>query len=161
MLIYEILLNLILLYLKCITISGFDCLSLFLFVCLCVCPSVFLSFLFLIFHSLSLSAYLSDSLSMHTWKSAITVFPPNVFLIPSFRSFFPLTLTLHRNHIDYAVMILIFWWSRLISILTFNNIDTANFVWIALNLVGFDLICYISSDAILHCSIVLWSASLR
>ena len=146
---------------KCITISGFNCLSLFLFVCVCVCLSVCLTFLFLIFHSLSLSAYLSDSLSMHTWKSAFTVFPPNVFLIPSFHSWSPLTLILHWYHNDHAVMILIYWWSWLISILTFNNIDTANFVWIALNLVGFDLICYISSDAILHCSIVLWSASLR
>ena len=67
-------------------------------------------------------------------------FPSNAFLIPSFHSLFPLTLILHRYHIDYAVMILICWWSWLITILTYKNIEKANFVWIALKLVGLDLI---------------------
>ena len=50
-----------------------------------------------------------------------------VFLIPSFHSPFPLTLILHRYHNDHAVMILIFWWSWLITILTFNASSIVNF----------------------------------
>ena len=121
--------------------------------------------------TLSLSAYLSDSLCVCTHLICFRCFPPNVFRIPFFHPFFPLTLILHRYHNDHAVMILISWWSWLITILFTNNIDTANIVWIALNLVGFNLmmshlfycnpICYILSYAILLCSIVLWSASLR
>ena len=149
---------------KCITIRVFDCLSLFLSVCLSVCLCFYE---FLIPH-LSLSLYLPilATLSLCTHLICFHCFTS----IPSIHFLFPLTLILHRYHIDYAVMILICWWSWLITILTLNNTDMAIIVWIALNLVGFDLImshlfycnliCYISSYAILLCSIVLWSASL-
>ena len=125
---------------------SFRCLShppipVFLRVCLSFCLSEFLIpyLSYSISFTLSLSAYLSDSLFLCTHLICFHFFSANVFLIPSFHSFFPLTLISHRYHNDHAVMILMFWWSWLIIILTFNNINMANVVWIALNLVGFDL----------------------
>ena len=54
-------------------------------------------------------------------------FVPQCLSHPFLLLSFPLTLILHRYHNDHAVMILIFWWSWLITILTINASSIVTF----------------------------------